>query len=584
MSQTAEHRRLAEAEGAPRTTCSTRTPGTNGVPTCPSGPGERSARTTAPAATPGTTSRTTTPGRGRTGGTRTAWPACPTSATTCASLGAVERHRSDPQGADVRPDRAAGQPRRGRQGVLVVSRRPAEPRVVALALPLPADRVPLSASCVEENARRGRGRTRVRAARHRRVRRRPLLGRSRSPMPRRHRPTMLRADHHREPRTRRGRACRCCRRCGSATPGESSATSRRTLAASTATASPSNIRDWPATAWMPTPARTAPRQRRCSATTRRTRPTLFGVDAGHARIPKDGINDHVVSGAATVNPDRTRHQGRLVVPAHRPGATDGRAAAPAAPAATRTTGSTRRRRHGRFVRRGRGAGEREADEFYAAHRPGGHRCGAHAGAPAVVRRAGLEQADLPVPGEPVAGRRPGQPAAAGRAPQPAATPAGGTWTPSTSWRCPTPGSTRGSPPGTSRSTPITWAHLDPAFAKYQLLVLLREWFQHPNGALPAYEWSFDDVNPPVHALAAHPGVRHRRRHGPRLPETGVPQAAAELHLVAEPAGPRRQQPVRRRIPGPGQHQPDRPLPPAARASASIRPTAPPGWPTTRSPC
>jgi hypothetical protein len=49
---------------------------------------------------------------------------------------------------------------------------------------------------------------------------------------------------------------------------------------------------------------------------------------------------------------------------------------------------------------------------------------------------------------------------------------------------------------------ITWAHLDPAFAKYQLLVLLREWFQHPNGALPAYEWSFDDVNPPVHAMAA----------------------------------------------------------------------------------
>ena len=49
---------------------------------------------------------------------------------------------------------------------------------------------------------------------------------------------------------------------------------------------------------------------------------------------------------------------------------------------------------------------------------------------------------------------------------------------------------------------VPWAHLDPAFAKYQLLVLLREWFQHPNGALPAYEWNFDDVNPPVHALAA----------------------------------------------------------------------------------
>ena len=49
---------------------------------------------------------------------------------------------------------------------------------------------------------------------------------------------------------------------------------------------------------------------------------------------------------------------------------------------------------------------------------------------------------------------------------------------------------------------IAWAHLDPAFAKYQMLVLLREWFQHPNGALPAYEWNFDDVNPPVHVLAA----------------------------------------------------------------------------------
>jgi hypothetical protein len=49
---------------------------------------------------------------------------------------------------------------------------------------------------------------------------------------------------------------------------------------------------------------------------------------------------------------------------------------------------------------------------------------------------------------------------------------------------------------------VPWAHLDPAFAKYQLIVLLREWFLKPDGALPAYEWSFDDVNPPVHAFAA----------------------------------------------------------------------------------
>jgi hypothetical protein len=49
---------------------------------------------------------------------------------------------------------------------------------------------------------------------------------------------------------------------------------------------------------------------------------------------------------------------------------------------------------------------------------------------------------------------------------------------------------------------IPLAHLDPAFAKYQLIMVCREWFQHPNGALPAYEWDFGDVNPPVHAWAA----------------------------------------------------------------------------------
>ncbi|MEO7235671.1 MAG: glucosidase [Lapillicoccus sp.] len=49
---------------------------------------------------------------------------------------------------------------------------------------------------------------------------------------------------------------------------------------------------------------------------------------------------------------------------------------------------------------------------------------------------------------------------------------------------------------------VTLSHVDPAFAKAQLLLLCREWAQHPNGQLPAYEWSFSDVNPPVHAWAA----------------------------------------------------------------------------------
>ncbi|EKQ66931.1 Mannosyl oligosaccharide glucosidase [Leptolyngbyaceae cyanobacterium JSC-12] len=48
---------------------------------------------------------------------------------------------------------------------------------------------------------------------------------------------------------------------------------------------------------------------------------------------------------------------------------------------------------------------------------------------------------------------------------------------------------------------ITFAMIDPEFAKYQLDVLTREWYMHPNGQIPAYEWAFSDVNPPVHAWA-----------------------------------------------------------------------------------
>ncbi|MEO1856040.1 MAG: glucosidase [Rubritalea sp.] len=46
---------------------------------------------------------------------------------------------------------------------------------------------------------------------------------------------------------------------------------------------------------------------------------------------------------------------------------------------------------------------------------------------------------------------------------------------------------------------VAFARLDPDFAKKQLLLFLREWYLHPNGQIPAYEWSFSDVNPPVHA-------------------------------------------------------------------------------------
>jgi hypothetical protein len=49
---------------------------------------------------------------------------------------------------------------------------------------------------------------------------------------------------------------------------------------------------------------------------------------------------------------------------------------------------------------------------------------------------------------------------------------------------------------------IPFAQIDPAFAKHQITLLCREWYMHPNGQLPAYEWALGDVNPPVHAWAA----------------------------------------------------------------------------------
>jgi hypothetical protein len=49
---------------------------------------------------------------------------------------------------------------------------------------------------------------------------------------------------------------------------------------------------------------------------------------------------------------------------------------------------------------------------------------------------------------------------------------------------------------------VPLALVDPDFAKEQLTLMLREWYMHPNGQIPAYEWAFSDVNPPVHAWAA----------------------------------------------------------------------------------
>ncbi len=62
---------------------------------------------------------------------------------------------------------------------------------------------------------------------------------------------------------------------------------------------------------------------------------------------------------------------------------------------------------------------------------------------------------------------------------------------------------------------IPFSRIDPDFAKQQLLLFLREWYMHPSGALPAYEWNFRDVNPPVHAWACWRVYKTSARDGER---------------------------------------------------------------------
>jgi hypothetical protein len=58
---------------------------------------------------------------------------------------------------------------------------------------------------------------------------------------------------------------------------------------------------------------------------------------------------------------------------------------------------------------------------------------------------------------------------------------------------------------------VAFMPIDPGFSKNQLLLLTKEWYMHPNGQLPAYEWNFGDVNPPVQAWAAWRVYRGEQR-------------------------------------------------------------------------
>ena len=135
----------------------------------------------------------------------------------------------------------------------------------------------------------------------------------------------------------------------------------------------------------------------------------------------------------------------------------------------------------------------------------------------------------------------------------------------TSSRCPTSGSTRGSRPGTWPSTASRWRTSTPSSPRSSCVLLTREWYMHPNGQLPAYEWDFGDVNPPVHALGRAAVFRIDGATRPRVARADLPQAAART----SPGGSTVKDAeatnlLRRRLPRHGQHRPVRPLGAAAR--------------------
>ncbi len=219
---------------------------------------------------------------------------------------------------------------------------------------------------------------------------------------------------------------------------------------------------------------------------------LYGVP-GRSRFPKDGINDFLLTGSPTVNPDRVgtrcairhdlqagpgqRREVRVRLTARRPGGL------------------------GEDFTAVMSAREAEASTFYAGLIGPGY-------TPAealVVRQvcAGLlwgkqfyhYDVDEWLDGDP-AGPPPPASRRSGR---------------NSSWRHLSAHEIFSMPDTWEYPWFAAWdlafhavplAHVDPAFAKSQILVLLQDRYMHPNGQLPAYEWAFGDVNPPVHAWAA----------------------------------------------------------------------------------
>jgi hypothetical protein len=232
----------------------------------------------------------------------------------------------------------------------------------------------------------------------------------------------------------------------------------------------------------------APRLLFCDNETNTER--LWGLEA-RSRYPKDGINDHVVRGAETVNPEQV---GTKAAICHRLSVEPGETAFVRLRLSPTGKG-------GEDFETTMAAREQEANEFYAELTPSE----ASADEAMVLRQAlaGMlwskqfyhYDVERWLEGDP-AGPIPPESRWHGR---------------NSAWTQLDNRDVISMPDKWEYPWYAAWdlafhcvalARVDPEFAKSQLVLLCREWFMHPNGQLPAYEWAFGDVNPPVHAWAA----------------------------------------------------------------------------------
>ncbi|MEO7589496.1 MAG: hypothetical protein ABIS84_15865 [Arachnia sp.] len=218
---------------------------------------------------------------------------------------------------------------------------------------------------------------------------------------------------------------------------------------------------------------------------------LFGAE-GRSKYPKDGINDHVIHGAPTVNPEGRGTKASLrhdvdLAPGERAQVRVRLSAAPRQGLGAEFDAVLDEREH-------------EADAYYA-----GITAGFTAAEALVIRQAfaGLLWSKQFYHFD-VAEWLDGDPSGP---PPPASRHTGR----NASWRHLSAHEVFSMPDVWEYPWFAAWdlafqavalAHVDPEFAKRQILVLLQDRYIHPNGQLPAYEWAFGDVNPPVHAWAA----------------------------------------------------------------------------------